>query len=157
MAPTLDIYTDILEPWGSHLSGDPRIGGRDIRVLFSINEPEEIDIQMMPYVKYFLERNWIDDAVGSGSYSPQARRLVVRLGFLLAVANQDSGQLAKDLFLIGGDLIYIVRERRNFNATKSIVGGDKMVWDFDSIGVETIGQIGTQKISFTMELFANVN
>jgi len=155
--PSLDIYTDILEKWNEYLSGDARIGGRDIQVIYSRVEPSDVDMNLMPYVTYFLERNWDDDAIGSGSFSPQSRIVTVRLGFLLCMMDQDAAKLDKALFLVGGDLLDILRERRHFDSTKSIIIGNRINWDFDSIGVETGQQIGTQKISFSMEQFANFN
>ena len=155
--PHLNIYTDMLERWKSYLEGDPRIGGKDIRVIYTRTEPMELDINLMPYVAYFLERSWEDNAIGSGSYSPQSRIMTVRLGFLLAMYHEDAGKLDRDLFEVGGDLLDILRERRHFDAQKIIVVGNRISWDFDTVGVETHGQIGTQKISFTMEQMVNFN
>lgn len=153
--PSLDIYTDILAKWEEILTGDARIGGREIKVIYTRVEPSEVDMNLMPYVAYFLERNWQDDAIGSGSYSPQSRIVTVRMGFLLCMMEADAGKLDKSLFLIGGDLLDILRERRHFDSTKSIVVGDKIVWDFDTLGVETGQQIGTQHVSFSLNQFAN--
>jgi hypothetical protein len=71
--------------------------------------------------------------------------------------HQDAGKLDKDLFEIGGDLLDILRERRLFDVNKSIIVQDRIVWDFDVVGVENHGVVGSQKISFSMEQFVNFN
>jgi hypothetical protein len=155
--PHLDIYNDILMPWKNYLEGDNRIGGKEIKVIYTRFEPKDIDINLCPFVAFFLERGWDENAVGSGSYSPQSRRLTVRMGFLLCMLHQDAGKLDKDLFEIGGDLLDILRERRLFDVNKSIIVQDRIVWDFDVVGVENHGVVGSQKISFSMEQFVNFN
>lgn len=153
--PTLNIYDDILLKWHEFLTGDARIGGRDIRVIYTRTEPEELDINLMPYVAYFLERNWNDNAIGSGSYSPQSRRVYIKIGFLLAMMGKDAPTLDKMLFEVGGNLLDILRERQLFDTVKQIIVKGDINWDFDTIAAANGQQIGTQQISFTMEQFAN--
>ena len=159
--PSLNIYEDILKTWHRYLTEDARIGGRDIRVIYSRREPEDLDINLMPYIQYFLDRNWSDEAHGTGSFSPQSRRVNLSIGFLLAMAYGDAAQLDKALFLIGGDLLDLIRENMLFGkdrpelVAKSIIIKKNIIWDFDSIGVETGQQIGTQRISVPMEQFCN--
>lgn len=152
---SLDIYNDILQPWQEILDGDGRIGGRDIKVIYTRREPRELDMNLMPYIAYFLEPGWLDDGIGTGSYSPQSRHVTIRIGFLLAMMGQDAGKLDKDLFLIGGDLLDVIYAHRNFNGPKSIVINGNIIWDFDATGVETGETIGTQKIVIPMDQFAN--
>lgn len=153
--PHLNIYEDILCRWNEILTGDPRIGGNDIQVIYSRVFPEDVDMNLMPYVTYFLEPNWFDDSVGTGSYSPQSRRITVKMGFLLAMMADEATKLDRALFKVGGDLLDIIREHMNFNGPKSIIVARNIVWDFDAIGVETGQQIGTQRISFSHDMFVN--
>lgn len=154
---SLDIYEDILAKWHELLTGDDRIGGRDIKVIYTRREPEDIEINLCPYIAYFLDRNWSDEAHGTGSYSPQSRRVNLRIGFLLVLMGQDAPSLDKSLFKIGGDLLDIIREKMLFNSAKSIIVGKNIVWDFESAAVDTTTIIGAQRISVPMEQFANFN
>lgn len=153
--PSLNVYQDILVPWKEILDADERIGGKGIPVTYVRREPEEVDINRMPYIDYFLDPSWEDDAFGTGSYSPQSRRVNMRIGFLLALMHADAAKLDQALFLVGGDLLDIIREHELFNNQKSIIIKRNVSWLFDSIGVETGQQIGTQRISVPMEQFTN--
>lgn len=152
---SLDIYTDILCKWKDVLDGDPRIGGQRIGVQYTRIEPTDIDLNLMPYIALFLQRGWEDDAYGSGSYSPQSRRVKVRIGMILAMLDRDEGRLDEKLFAVGGELLDLIRERQLFDVQKQIIVCGPISWDFETIGTENHGIIGTQSISFQMEQFVN--
>jgi len=161
--PSLDIYQDILCHWDEMLKRDPRIGGRDIKVRYVRKEPEDIEINLLPYVAYFLDTNWEDEAHGTGSYSPQSRRVNLRIGLLLAMMEKDAPSLDKSLFLIGGDLLDLIRENMLWGKNnpellaKSIIIGRSISWNFEAVGEGEPMQIGAQRISVPMEQFTNFN
>lgn len=153
--PSLDIYQDILVKWDELLKADARIGGRNIMVRYVRKEPMDIQINLLPYVAYFLDTNWEDEAHGTGSYSPQSRRVNLRIGFLLAVMEKDAATLDESLFGIGGDLLDLIREKMLFDSTKSIIIGKNISWNFEAVGEDEPQQIGAQRISVPMEQFTN--
>lgn len=127
MEPTINIFRDLIQPIGDRLRQDPRfVGVKNI-----VYDRAEIAYSEMPCIEYYMDSPWQDQTRGSGSFSPQTRRMAARVAYRVWCYDL-RGQAAMDetMFTLGGLLLDHLRDNRYFSSERGIaLSNNPVVWD----------------------------
>jgi hypothetical protein len=117
LTPSIDVYRDLIAPMGERIRADERFYQLK-NVLYDYME--ELPFSEMPALIYFVQSPWEDVARGSGSYTLQTRRMVVRIMFNLWLYNPDKQQMTEELCWQGGLLMDFIRDFTDFDQPKGV-------------------------------------
>lgn len=130
---------------------DPRFA--DVKTI--VYDTDEVGFHEMPAIIYYVQGPWEDVARGSGSYSLQTRRLVVRTSFALWVYDSQSRlRLDEAMFHLGGLLLDFLREGTDFNQSQGVgLTKTPLTWQVARQDTTT-GFVGVHTVSAEFELFS---
>ena len=149
--PTINIYRDLIVPLGDSLRQDPRFAG----VKNIVYDKDEISYNEMPCIEYYVDSPWTDETRGSGSFSPQTRRMTARIAFnIWCYDARSQASMDETMFELGGLLLDHIRERRYFSEAAGIaVSNTPALWEVARPETDQ-GFVGLHRLVFEFDIFA---
>ena len=150
-SPVVDIYRDLVVPLGERLRNSESFA--DIKNI--VYDTDEIAFSEMPAIEYYVESPWTDMARGSGSYSIQTRKLVVKMVFTIWIYDSQSRQrMDEAMFHVGGLLLDFLRDNTDFDPVKGVgLTPTPLVWQV-ARPETTTGFVGIHSITAEFEIYS---